>query len=182
MKKHFKCCGAPLSVVLVIILAAVLAACASQTPQNPAPSPAPMPAPVPVPAPEPVPVPPPVTAPAPEPAPVPEPEPTPTPPPAPTLLVKRDIVARGNVFDRDTITVPANAIVLLAFTNHDKGMTYNFALYEDGTASSLIYRGAANTGPGRFQYQFTSPITLGTYYFQCDEYPDVMHGILVVTP
>jgi tetratricopeptide (TPR) repeat protein len=97
-------------------------------------------------------------------------------------VVTRDIVANKATFDQDTITVPATAVVLLAFQNHDN-VAYNFSIYDDSTTSSLIFRGVSNIGPSRHMYQFTAPATPGIYYFRCDEYPASMNGsLIVVTP
>ncbi len=112
---------------------------------------------------------------------------TPVPSPAPSTAatlpagksVSINLVAQNTAFDLGTINVPAGASVTINFTNRDS-IPHNFALYTDGTAQTLIFRGQIITAPATASYTFTAPAKPGTYFFRCDVHPMLMTGSFVV--
>ena len=96
---------------------------------------------------------------------------------APTA-VTISLSAQNLAFDKNTITVPAGAVVTINFTNHDTAK-HNFALYINSSASTSIYIG--NTiSVGNITYTFTAPTTPGSYFFRCDVHPVMMVGEFIV--
>jgi glucose/arabinose dehydrogenase/plastocyanin len=88
--------------------------------------------------------------------------------------------ARDIAFDKNTITVPAGALVEMEFTNHDAA-PHNFALFRSSAAQEVIFRGEIITGPGAtVTYRFQAPSQPGTYYFHCDPHAPTMFGDFVV--
>lgn len=91
--------------------------------------------------------------------------------------VSLELVAEGNSFDEDTLTVPAGAQVVLELDNRDN-VGHNFALYESEAAEDVIFQGEVVTEPTT--YEFTAPDEPGTYHFQCDPHADLMNGEFLV--
>lgn len=92
-----------------------------------------------------------------------------------------DLVAKNVAFNTNTITVPAGANVIINFDNQDSGVTHNFAVYTDSSASNEIFKGDVITGPKTTTYTFTAPTTPGTYLFRCDIHPTIMNGQFIVS-
>ncbi len=90
------------------------------------------------------------------------------------------LTARNLAFDTDSITVPAAAEVTVRFQNLDEGISHNLAVYRSSDRVDTIFRGELVAGPGSASYTFTAPREPGTYYFQCDMYPDRMYGEFIV--
>jgi hypothetical protein len=59
--------------------------------------------------------------------------------------------------------------------NRDAGVIHNFAVYDSNRLTNKIFAGELHTGPGFFDYNFTSPAA-GNYFFRCDVHPDTMTG------
>lgn len=91
-----------------------------------------------------------------------------------------DLVAQNFVFDKNTLTVPVGAEVIINFDNKDNGVPHNFAAYTDSSATISIYIGQIINGPQTITYTFTAPATPGKYFFRCDAHPTTMTGTLVV--
>lgn len=90
------------------------------------------------------------------------------------------LVAQGMAFDKNTITVPAGAIVTIDFDNKDS-VPHNFALYANSSAPPpAIFQGTPITA-STTTYKFTAPTTTGTYFFRCDLHPFTMTGSFIVT-
>ncbi len=133
--------------------------------------------------------PPPVTPPAPTlPPPSPSPE-QPLPPPpdqeeketisAKTVSVQ--VAATRIAFDKSIVTVPADAIVTLVFTNdEDPIIFHNVAIYKSKAATEPIMVGEFIPGGAEIIYQFVAPSTPGTYFFRCDVHPVIMIGEFIV--
>jgi plastocyanin len=62
----------------------------------------------------------------------------------------------------------------------DSGIPHNFAVYNNQSATTVIFRGDVVTGPGTKTYTFTAPATPGTYFFRCDVHPTQMTGQFIV--
>ncbi|MDI6718347.1 MAG: cupredoxin domain-containing protein [Methanomicrobiales archaeon] len=90
------------------------------------------------------------------------------------------LTARNMAFDTDSITVPAAAEVTVQFRNLDDGISHNLSVYRSPDRVDTIFRGEPISGPGIASYTFTAPREPGTYYFQCDMYPDLMYGEFIV--
>ncbi len=91
-----------------------------------------------------------------------------------------NLTAQNLSFDQTTITVPAGAQVTINFSNKDSGVTHNFAVYTDSSASNKIFVGDMVSGPGNKTYTFTAPSKPGTYFFRCDVHPTQMTGQFIV--
>ncbi len=100
--------------------------------------------------------------------------------PAQGGAVSIDLTAQNLAFDKTTITVPAGASVTINFNNKDTGVSHNFALYTDSSASSSIFVGQTVAGPGTTTYKFTAPSKAGSYFFRCDVHPTQMTGTFIV--
>jgi plastocyanin len=90
-----------------------------------------------------------------------------------------DLAALNGAFDRQTITVPAYARVVLHFENRDR-IPHNVSVYENERAVKVIYYGRIINGLQDVQYEFTAPAQPGTYFFRCDLHPRGMIGDFVV--
>jgi plastocyanin len=90
------------------------------------------------------------------------------------------LVAQNMAFDKKTITVPAGAQITINFDNKDSGIPHNFAVYNDQSASQVIFKGDIIRGPDTKTYSFTAPTTPGTYFFRCDAHPTTMTGQFTV--
>jgi len=88
------------------------------------------------------------------------------------------LTAKNNLFDKDTLTAPADTEVTLTFVNEDAGVVHNFALYEDSSASENLYRGDIFPGVETRTETFETP-PAGEYYFRCDAHPDTMNGTFI---
>jgi len=148
--------------VLLVLAVAVTFAGLSCAQSAPAPSPAPSPSP------------------SPTPSPTPSLTPSPSPPPPSGTGVTVDLSAQNVRFDKDTITVPAGAMVTIRFNNMES-IPHNFALYETPAASKDIFVGEVISGPRIIEYRFQAPETPETYFFRCDVHPVTMVGDFVVT-
>jgi len=106
---------------------------------------------------------------------------TPTIPPSPyptTTKTEIDLATRNLRFNVDTIVVPADANITITLHNEDTGVSHNFAIYTDATATTAIFRGAGVAGPGTITYRFKAP-SRGVYFFRSDPYPSTAQGTLV---
>ncbi len=92
-----------------------------------------------------------------------------------------DLMAKNLTFNMSTITVPAGANVVVNFDNQDNGVSHNFAVYTNSSASTVIFKGNNITGPKMTTYTFTAPTTPGTYFFRCDTHPTTMTGQFIVS-
>ena len=91
-----------------------------------------------------------------------------------------NLTAKNIAFDKNSITVPAGAHVIVNFDNQDNGIQHNVAFYTDASASESIYVGAIITGPKKITYTFDAPTRPGTYFFRCDVHPSIMTGQFIV--
>ncbi len=89
-----------------------------------------------------------------------------------------NIVAEGNAFDLEQITLEAGAQTSLELDNQDSGTSHNVSIYQDAEAKKVLFKGDLITGPETVTYEFKAP-PAGEYYFQCDVHPD-MNGTVVV--
>jgi len=121
-----------------------------------------------------------------------DPEVFPTPPPAPSgpgpgpapggaggLVTPGaaglQLVTMNLMFDRRTLSAPANAPLTLRFDNRDPGVIHNFSLYDNNRLTTKIFVGELTTGPSVTNYTFTAPAP-GSYFYRCDVHPDTATG------
>ncbi|MDQ3981768.1 MAG: cupredoxin domain-containing protein, partial [Actinomycetota bacterium] len=88
------------------------------------------------------------------------------------------VVAEGNKFDVETITLAAGEPASIEFDNRDSATEHNIAIYEDDSAETVIFDGELIAGPETTTYEFDAPAK-GEYYFRCDVHTD-MDGTVVV--
>jgi plastocyanin len=91
-----------------------------------------------------------------------------------------NLTAENSAFTSAQLTVPGGGQVTIRFTNSDQGLPHNFAVYEDQSATTEIYKGEAFPGPATRNQTFRAPPP-GRYFFRCDIHPTTMKGMLVVT-
>ncbi len=106
------------------------------------------------------------------------PTPTPTSSPSPAPPNTANLAARNLEFNLSAITVSAGAQVTIHFDNQDD-VPHNFALYTDGSAQTVIFRGDI-INRGTTTYTFTAPAAPGDYFFRCDVHPMTMTGTFTV--
>jgi len=92
-----------------------------------------------------------------------------------------NLMAKNIAFNLNSITVPAGSSVVINFDNQDNGVSHNFAVYTDNSASTAIFKGDVITGPKMTTYTFKAPAAPGTYFFRCDIHPTVMNGQFIVS-
>lgn len=92
-----------------------------------------------------------------------------------------DLVAQNVAFNMKTITVKAGASITINFNNKDSGVSHNFSLYTDSSATpTALFQGKIIIGPATTTYTFIAPSTPGTYFFRCDIHPTMMTGSFIV--
>jgi plastocyanin len=88
------------------------------------------------------------------------------------------ITAFDNKFDKDCLAAPANQAFTIDFSNLDRGIPHNLAIYQDETASKTFFKGDLVDGPGKATYTVPG-LSEGTLFFRCDPHPE-MNGTFVV--
>ncbi len=86
------------------------------------------------------------------------------------------VAADDLAFDTQTLELPAEEQVTIAFDNRDAA-PHNVAIY-DSEGGEPIFQGEIIDGGTQIDYTFESPAP-GEYYFQCDVHP-TMNGDVVV--
>jgi plastocyanin len=89
------------------------------------------------------------------------------------------ITARNLLFDKRTLTAPANTQIDIQLDNQDPGALHNIAIYRDRSAAQRIFVGELKAGPTVIDNRFTTPGP-GNYFFRCDAHPDNMTGTFTV--
>jgi plastocyanin len=89
------------------------------------------------------------------------------------------IKAQNIAFNKDTITLKANADVELRFDNNDRDIQHNISILGQDPAKP-IFRGDLVTGVATVTYKFHAPGP-GEYKFQCDVHPGQMKGTVKIT-
>lgn len=86
------------------------------------------------------------------------------------------LTAKDVSFVDKELKLPASTAIELVFDNQDPTQ-HNVDILDKEGGSSL-FRGPV-VNKGKTTYKFTSP-KAGSYYFQCDVHPSLMHGTVVV--
>jgi plastocyanin len=89
------------------------------------------------------------------------------------------ISAAAQQFSTDTLTFAAGKRTILHFENNDGGVSHNFSIYTDSSATEAKFQGDVTTGPQPIDYDIPK-LPAGTYFFRCDIHPTTMTGTLTV--
>jgi plastocyanin len=88
------------------------------------------------------------------------------------------ITAFDTKFDKDCLAAPASQAFTIDFSNLDRGIPHNVAIYEDDTARKNLFKGDLVDGPGKTTYSVPG-LAAGTFFFRCDPHPE-MNGTFIV--
>jgi plastocyanin len=98
--------------------------------------------------------------------------------PAASLSPNLAITAKSVLgFDTQSLTVPADTPLTIAFDNPDTGVQHNFAIFTSSDLSKALFQGQKVTGPGKATYQVAA-LPKGSYPFVCEVHPQTMFGTL----
>ncbi|HET9770701.1 MAG TPA: cupredoxin domain-containing protein [Acidimicrobiia bacterium] len=89
------------------------------------------------------------------------------------------ITAFDSKFDKDCLAAPGGQAFTIEFSNLDRGIPHNVAIYEDESAAKTLFKGDLVDGPGKTTYSVEA-LTEGTFFFRCDPHPD-MKGAFIVS-
>jgi plastocyanin len=89
------------------------------------------------------------------------------------------ITAFDSKFDKNCLAAPAGQTFTIDFSNLDRGIPHNVAIYEDDTASREFFKGELLDGPGKTTYSVQA-LPAGTFFFRCDPHPD-MNGTFITS-
>ncbi len=89
------------------------------------------------------------------------------------------VTAFDGKFDKKCLAAPANQAFTIDFSNLDRGIPHNLAIYEDDNAGRSFFKGELVNGPGRATYSVQG-VPAGTFFFRCDPHPD-MNGTFVAS-
>jgi len=81
-------------------------------------------------------------------------------------------------FDKDCLAAPAGQALTIDFSNLDRGIPHNVAIYQDETAAKMYFKGDLVDGPGKTTYSVPA-LPEGTLFFRCDPHPE-MKGTFIV--
>jgi plastocyanin len=81
-------------------------------------------------------------------------------------------------FDKDCLAAPAGQALTIDFSNLDRGIPHNVAIYQDETVSKTYFKGELVDGPGKTTYSVPA-LPEGTLFFRCDPHPE-MKGTFIV--
>jgi len=87
------------------------------------------------------------------------------------------ITAFDSKFDKNCLAAPANQALTIDFSNLDRGIPHNVAIYEDETAHKTFFKGDLVDGPGQKTYSVPG-LPDGRFFFRCDPHPD-MNGTFI---
>jgi len=87
------------------------------------------------------------------------------------------LTAFDTKFDKDCLAAPANTAFTIEFSNLDRGIPHNVAIYEDETAQKNFFKGELTDGPGKQTYSVPG-LPAGTWFFRCDPHPQ-MNGTFI---
>jgi plastocyanin len=80
-------------------------------------------------------------------------------------------------FDKNCLAAPATQDFTIEFSNLDRGIPHNVAIYEDETAKKNFFKGELTDGPGKQTYSVKG-LPAGKWFFRCDPHPE-MNGTFV---
>jgi plastocyanin len=88
------------------------------------------------------------------------------------------VTAFDGKFDKDCLAAPADQALTIDFSNLDRGIPHNVAIYEDETAAKTLFKGELIDGPGKTTYSVEA-LPEGSFFFRCDPHPE-MKGTFIV--
>ena len=88
------------------------------------------------------------------------------------------ITAFDNKFDKRCLAAPADQAFTIDFSNLDRGIPHNVAIYEDETAQKVYFKGELVDGPGKTTYSVPA-LSAGKYFFRCDPHAEEMNGTFI---
>jgi plastocyanin len=88
------------------------------------------------------------------------------------------ITAFDTKFDKHCLAAPADQAFTIDFTNLDRGIPHNVAIYEDESAVKMFFKGELVDGPGKTTYSVEA-LPQGSFFFRCDPHPE-MNGAFIV--
>ena len=98
--------------------------------------------------------------------------------PAASLSPSLAITAKSVLgFDVQSLTVPADTPLTVAFSNPDVGVQHNFAIFTSSDLKTPLFQGERITGPANTTYQVPA-LPAGTYHFVCEVHPQTMFGTI----
>ena len=75
-------------------------------------------------------------------------------------------------YDKDCLAAPTNQALTIDFSNLDRGIPHNVAIYQDETAAKMYFKGDLIDGPGKTTYSVPA-LPEGKLFFQCDPHPEM---------
>ncbi|MGH9012287.1 MAG: cupredoxin domain-containing protein [Acidimicrobiia bacterium] len=87
------------------------------------------------------------------------------------------ITAFDNKFDKRCLAAPADQAFTIDFSNLDRGIPHNLAIYEDENARTVYFKGELVDGPGKATYSVQG-LSAGKFFFRCDPHPE-MNGTFI---
>ena len=87
------------------------------------------------------------------------------------------LTAFDNKFDKDCLAAPADQNFTIEFSNLDRNIPHNVAIYEDASGMKKFFRGELTDGPGKQTYSVPG-LPAGSWFFRCDPHPE-MNGTFV---
>jgi plastocyanin len=82
------------------------------------------------------------------------------------------VTAFDGKFDKDCLAAPSGQAFTIEFSNLDRGIPHNVAIYEDETAAKTLFKGELIDGPGKTTYSVEA-LPAGSFFFRCDPHPDM---------
>lgn len=75
-------------------------------------------------------------------------------------------------YDKDCLAGPAGQALTIDFSNLDRGIPHNVAIYQDETATKMYFKGDLIDGPGKTTYSVPA-LPEGKLFFRCDPHPEM---------
>ncbi len=91
------------------------------------------------------------------------------------------ITAFDSKFDKDCLAAPADSAFTIEFSNLDRGIPHNVAIYEDESAAKRLFKGELVDGPGKTTYSVEA-LPAGSFFFRCDPHPEMKGAFIVGGP
>ena len=87
------------------------------------------------------------------------------------------ITAFDMKYDKRCLAAPADQAFTIDFSNLDRGIPHNVAIYQDQTAQKTYFKGELINGPGKATYSVPG-LAAGKFFFRCDAHPE-MNGTFI---